>query len=213
MVAARKGHIYCSGPLFSPEERAAMASIAEVIEKAGHTTFLPQRDGAEMLAMRSMKAPAAGTVLAAPGSKMMRKSVFALDLYVLLELCDAVVVNLNGRVPDEGSVVEASLAFAAGLPVLGYKHDVRAPFRGMENPMLSGVIGWSTVPNLQDLPAALETALALPVRRDHLQLSDDLREVVAFGKKIKSLLDRFPALRTSEGDAGPLMQKLMELGE
>ena len=189
-----------------------MASIADVLEKAGYTTFLPQRDGVEMLAMRAMKAPTATATLAAPGSKMMRKSVFALNLHELLERSDAVVVNLDGRVPDEGAIVEASLAFSTGLPLLAYKHDVRAPFRGMDNPMLAGVVSWKLISALEALPEAVAEALANAKPRDNVPMSDDLREVLEFGRKVKALLDRFPALRTGEGDAGPLMDRLRALG-
>ena len=39
--------VYCAGPLFNESERTEMAAIAQVLEKAGHTTFLPHRDGFE----------------------------------------------------------------------------------------------------------------------------------------------------------------------
>jgi nucleoside 2-deoxyribosyltransferase len=188
-----------------------MANLAEVMEKAGHATFLPQRDGLEMLAMRSMNAPAAGTLLAAPAAKLVRKAVFALDVHELLERCDAVVVNLNGRVPDEGAVVEASLAMAAAVPVVAYKQDVRAPFRGMDNPMVSGVVGWTTVSTMQSLPHAIDSALTRGRKREQVRLSDELREVLSFGRKVKALLDRFPAILRSDADAGPLLEKLSEM--
>ena len=187
-----------------------MANLAALAEKAGHSTFLPQRDGLEMLAMRLMTVPAAGTVLAAPGSKLMRKAVFALDVHELLDRCDAVVVNINGRVPDEGAMVEAALAFAAGLPVVAYKQDVRAPFRGMDNPMLSGVTGWNVVSTLQDLPDAIHAALVRAPSRQQVRLSDELREALAFGRKVKALLDQFPALLKSDADAA-LVEKLSGL--
>lgn len=187
-----------------------MATIAEALENAGFATFLPQRDGVEMLAMRSMKAPAAGTMLAAPGSKMMRKAVFGLDLLELLDRSNAVVVNLNGRVPDEGAVVEASLAFAAGIPVIAYKRDVRAPFRGMENPMLSGVTGWSAVKSIDELPAAVAKAIESAPPRKDVTLSAELTETLEFGRKVRGLLDRFPALRLPNSKPDPLIEKLVE---
>ena len=35
-----------------------------------------------------------------------RKWVFALDMFQLLERCQSLVFNLDGRTPDDGSVVE-----------------------------------------------------------------------------------------------------------
>lgn len=40
--------------------------------------------------------------------------MFSLDVYELIERCAAIVCNLNGRVPDEGMIVETLLACAAG---------------------------------------------------------------------------------------------------
>ena len=44
--------IYCSGPLFCPEEQGGMAALARVLEDAGYGTFLPQRDGLEAYLLR-----------------------------------------------------------------------------------------------------------------------------------------------------------------
>ena len=47
MSADRSLKVYCSGPLFSPEEVGAMQAIADQLEKKGMSTFLPHRDGLE----------------------------------------------------------------------------------------------------------------------------------------------------------------------
>jgi nucleoside 2-deoxyribosyltransferase len=45
-----------------------------------------------------------------PGRRgIVNKAIFSLDTYQLLRQCDVVVANLNGRVPDEGTIVEATL--------------------------------------------------------------------------------------------------------
>lgn len=41
--------VYCSGPMFSPEEKYSMANIAAILESTGYQTYLPRRtadDGA-----------------------------------------------------------------------------------------------------------------------------------------------------------------------
>lgn len=68
-------------------------------------------------------------------SKVIDRSIFCLDVYKLLSWSDGVVINLNGRVPDEGTVVEAALAWHAGKPLVLYKNDSRAPFLGRDNPI------------------------------------------------------------------------------
>ena len=51
--------VYCSGPLFCPEELGVMRSIAQTLEDAGYQTFLPQRDGVEAFVMNQVDAPLA----------------------------------------------------------------------------------------------------------------------------------------------------------
>lgn len=104
--------IYCSGPLFCPEEIAGMTHIARTLESAGHETFLPHRDGVEAYVLGRAGGPLArlpgmDSILGAIG-----KAIFALDVYQIVVRCDALVFNMNGRVPDEGGVVETAIAFA-----------------------------------------------------------------------------------------------------
>src|SRR5207237_2250426 len=116
--------IYCAGPLFNPAERREMDDIAGVLEAAGYTTFVPHRDGLEFARLLPElqhivpSAPAADAVL--------RRAIFSLDVFQLLSRSDAVVANINGRVPDEGTVVEAALAWFACKAVVLYKNDSRS---------------------------------------------------------------------------------------
>ena len=68
-----------------------------------------------------------------------RKWVFALDMYQLLERCQTLVFNLDGRTPDDGSVVETAAAFAAGKPIVIYKTTPITMLAGADNPMVEGL--------------------------------------------------------------------------
>ena len=185
------GHrIYCSGPLFCAEEVGGMNALAKVVENAGYETFLPHRDGLEAYVMRlgSAGLPAAFTAI----RNRVDYAIFALDVYELLDRCSAVVCNLNGRVPDEGMIVEASIAYAAGVPVVLYKNDARAPFGGYDNSMLTSLVRGVIVSNLAAVPDAL--AAALSRSRERGALSSDLQEAVAYGKRVASLVDRLPSV-------------------
>ncbi|HOO46801.1 MAG TPA: nucleoside 2-deoxyribosyltransferase, partial [Deltaproteobacteria bacterium] len=70
--------IYCSGPLFCPEEIAGMASIASVLEQEGFSTFLPQRDGLERFLMPLVNTPLNNNFLNIRDS--INRAVFALDV-------------------------------------------------------------------------------------------------------------------------------------
>lgn len=149
----KKKIVYCSGPLFSPEDLHAMAQIAHVLENNGYETFLPQRDGLESFVMNSIDNMWANAFFIKPLKKFVYRSVFALDMYQVIERCDCFVFNMNGRVPDEGSVVETAAAFASGKPIILYKADKRTAFSGFDNPMLMGAsYTFSLVDNVQMIP-------------------------------------------------------------
>ena len=71
-----------------------------------------------------------------------------------------VVANLNGRVADEGTVVEASLAWHAGKPLVLFKADARSMLGGSDNPMLTGLGEFDVVDRLSALPRAVDEAIA-----------------------------------------------------
>lgn len=153
--------IYCSGPLFNDPERAEMAQIAAALEAAGFDTFLPHRDGLEFRALLA-DLMMAGLALE-DAQAAWDRAIFALDTYQAVSGCDAVVVNLNGRVPDEGAVAEAAMAFARGRTVVGYKNDVRSLVMGRDNAMVAGLVGFRIVADPDAVASALREALTGPV--------------------------------------------------
>jgi nucleoside 2-deoxyribosyltransferase len=180
--------IYCSGPLFCPEEQGGMAALAGAVEAAGYATFLPQRDGLEAYLLRFVDSPLRRGPLAA----RIDGAIFALDAYQIVERCEALVFNMNGRVPDEGGVAEAALAYAVGRPVVIYKNDRRSTFGGRDNPMVTSLSARPPVADVRDLPRALRQLLreadagrsALPRR---------LEAAVGLGRHIWSVMQRAPA--------------------
>jgi hypothetical protein len=70
------------------------------------------------------------------------------------------VANLNGRVADEGTVVEASLAWHADKPLVLFKADARTMLSGSDNPMLTGLGDFKVVDQLAALPQAILEAVA-----------------------------------------------------
>ena len=118
--------IYFAGPLFNAAERDFNAKVVSVLEEAGYSVFLPQRDG----------------ILAATLNKLTDeekvKTVFAKDTSELAR-ADVIVMLVDGRTPDEGACVELGLAFASGKPCYGLKTDARALENGLSiNPMIAG---------------------------------------------------------------------------
>lgn len=187
MTPPKKIRVYCSGPLFSPEERAAMAEISDVLEKAGFETFLPQRDGLEAWVMGL-----ANTPVALPGvTGLVHRAIFAVDVFQIFEGCDALVFNMNGRVPDEGAVAETAMAFSAGKPLVIYKNDDRTVFGGHDNSMVSGLsASFSKVRDVADIPS--EVALAIkkspPSPYSGEALAHHVKSVISQGRQVDRLL-------------------------
>lgn len=173
--------VYCAGPLFNPSERAEMDSIASTLELSGFSTFLPHRDGLEFAQIK----PALEQCGASPSeaARIIDRAIFALDTYQLLRCCDVVVANLNGRVPDEGTIVDATLAWHSGEPLVLYKTDVRSMLGGSDNPMVTGLGDFESINDLSALPAAVERVVAI-------HSSEKLSETMEFGASIAALRDK-----------------------
>ncbi len=129
--------VYCAGPLFNQQEREEMAHLATALEQAGFETFLPHRDGLELT--ECVDELARNGLTRDRANRIMSEAVFALDVFQVLQGCEIVVANLNGRVPDEGTVSEAAIAWSRGKPVVGYKTDSRTAFGGQDNPLVVGL--------------------------------------------------------------------------
>lgn len=176
--------IYCAGPLFNQAERDEMTAISDVLCEAGYTVYLPHRDGMEFrlvldeLVDRGWPAPLAAHFL--------HSAIFALDVYQLAVECQAVTWNLNGRVPDEGAVSEAAIAWTLGKPIVAYMDDARTLISGRVNPMLVGLVEFDTKFSIGEIPGALKAAIEaedyqpLPLS----QLPPRLQKAVADGGKL-----------------------------
>ncbi len=149
--------IYCAGPIFNSSERAEMEILAEALEQAGFTTFLPHRDGFLYGAIVPDLTKAGYALEVAQW--LARQAIFALDVYQVLVTCDGTVVNLNGRVPDEGAVVEGAMAWTVGKAVVLFKDDARSKIDGLDNPLVAGLGGFRLVHHSDDVPRALTRAL------------------------------------------------------
>ncbi len=188
--------IYCAGPLFNEPEREEMKSIADVLEKAGYDTFLPQRDGFELSSiMKDVKSSIHDDYLAL---EYMKKIIFCIDIYQLLEVCDTTVANLNGRVPDEGTVVEASCSWMYGKPTFLYKNDSRGfpHIDGCDNIMLQGVGQFKYINEIYEIPFILngyfgkdEAIIYYKKYRDR-DLPYDVQEVINMGREMYNCKQR-----------------------
>lgn len=149
--------VYCAGPLFNQSERAEMTEIADRLCRSGFEVYLPHRDGMEFrhvldeLVRRGWSSAVAGSFL--------HSAIFALDVYQLVAECGSMVWNLNGRVPDEGAVSEAAMAWMLGKPLIAYKDDFRTMITGRDNPLLAGLVDFDLIADKAHIVMTLERAI------------------------------------------------------
>ena len=121
--------IYIAAPLFSEAERQWNMQFRDLLKSWGFDVYLPQADGG------------VATELIKKGGAVaeVRKKVFTGDSEAV-KACDTLVAVLDGRVPDEGMLVELGMAFALGKRCIGYQTDTRRFDRHGNNLMIEGCL-------------------------------------------------------------------------
>ena len=141
--------IYLAGPLFCKSERDYNLSLNDALASRGYELLLPQTNGLNINAEKMLTNPDYRDA-----AIMM---VFQSDLE-MLDSCDAVLFNLDGRVPDEGACVELGYAYAKGKECFGLKTDIRTAEFGTDNMMISGALKLRTASSVDELVSMLEEA-------------------------------------------------------
>ena len=141
--------IYCAGPLFNPIERHEMCLIADVLKNGGFSVFLPQEDGLEFA--RLFPAFLERGFQPREAQKILNYAIFSLDVFQIID-SDGLVLNMNGRVPDEGAMVEAGIAWANNKPIVIYNSDDRSLVQGVCNPLVMGLSDFQVVSSYQQIP-------------------------------------------------------------
>lgn len=118
---------YFAGPLFSIGELEYNRRCREEFGRYGIELVLPQDNGLGIDGdrMLSDKGYAEDTV----------RTVADADLE-LLESCDILIFNMDGRVPDEGACFELGYAYGRHMRCYGLQTDVRRAEYGINNMMI-----------------------------------------------------------------------------
>jgi nucleoside 2-deoxyribosyltransferase len=185
--------VYCSGPMFSHGDKWEQQAIATALEDSKFTTYLPQRDGIEVgKVMGLLNHPMLeGTTISQHVMLEVRKWVFALDMFQLLERCQSLVFNLDGRTPDDGSVVETAAAFTAGKPIVIFKTTPITMLAGADNPMVEGLsTSWSYVDGAAAVPKAVTAAVAAMTKQPYAYAGPpNVAALMGEGKEVWDVLE------------------------
>lgn len=104
--------------MFSMAEKDFNIKVDDYLQSIGYDTFLPQRDGVELVEGRTPQ------------------GIFKKDIEEL-DKCDILLFILDGRVPDDGACFELGYAYAKGKECVYIKTDPRVSFTEGDNPMLT----------------------------------------------------------------------------
>jgi len=136
--------VYFAGPLFCQAERAFNERVSGMLEAEGYDVFLPQRDSGDIGELNLKGQEGFDT------DEDVMQYIFDLDREGVLE-ADLVTTVLDGRVPSEGTVIEAAIAHEHGIPVVALKTDRRVFGEGEPyNAMV-----WGVIDEVVDTPRAL----------------------------------------------------------
>ncbi|MBW2740047.1 MAG: nucleoside 2-deoxyribosyltransferase [Deltaproteobacteria bacterium] len=177
--------IYCAGPLFNNKEKEEMTEIATALEKSGFSVFLPHRDGFEFAHLLDVFKTIG--ISEAKANRLLNKAIFTLDVYEVLN-SDGLILNINGRVPDEGATVEAGIAWNAGKRVVIYKNDARTLINGTDNPLLLGLSDFVTIEDISEIPVVFKKLLAGDMTENKSVIDNSkLREIYQKGQIVADL--------------------------
>jgi nucleoside 2-deoxyribosyltransferase len=194
--------IYCAGPLFNRTEQQEMAEIARVLEGTGFSVFLPHRDSFLFADVHREFLREGYT--SGESTRMIQQAIFWLDSYEIISRCQGLVLNMNGRVPDEGAVVEAAVAWMAGTAIVLYKSDARSSIHGSDSPLVLGLGGFVKVSTIPEIAYAF-TQLFRSKRADpEMLLPRAVKDVIAPGRRLSQRL----AACQSSADLVPIIVSL-----
>ncbi len=154
--------IFISGPMFSPADLWEGRKIKQSLEAAGFATYWVPEDGIEDEALiKNLQSPLMELSYYQKVALLVQKIGWTLDIYMATYGCDGMVMDMNGRVPDGGSIVEAANAYAVGMPLVLYKETSITMWGPFDNPMIAALTkDWKPVGTVPEIAPALTAAIA-----------------------------------------------------
>jgi nucleoside 2-deoxyribosyltransferase len=189
-VRPKKKKIFLSGPMNSTSDVNGQMAISAVLKQT-FNVYLAPVDGVEISSLIDLLAnPTLFSELFLRAALLVQQIGWAHEIYQLLS-CDALVLNMDGRVPDEGAVAEAATAYMAGKPVVIYKNTVVTFWNFFNNPMVAALSStWQVIADVCKLPEALTVALDDPPAGKGFEYTPppNIQEAYDFGKYVSENL-------------------------
>ncbi len=175
-----------------------MGQIAAALEHKGYSVFLPQRDGLEFAWLFPLFLERG--IDAQDAQKILNLAIFSLDVFQISD-SQGLLLNMNGRVPDEGAMVEAGIAWANNKVVVIFRSDSRSLIEGNCNPLVLGLSDFSFVMTYDDIAAVFDEKFSAAAEDVLLGKDTQSEGATKSGKEISDYL----ASRRSGDDIADLL--------
>jgi hypothetical protein len=162
---------------------------------------LPQEDGLKFAVLVPVLVDRGVSIDEA--AKILNLAIFSLDVFEIMR-CDGLLLNMNGRVPDEGAMVEAGIAWSHDKTVVIFKSDDRSLIYGSCNPLVMGLADFEFVSAYAEIPRAFDRRIAEAQASDRVLASSRFETANEKGEAIS----RYLASRRSLEDITKLLIEL-----
>jgi len=162
-----------------------MSQIASVLQDAGYSVFLPQRDGLEFARLFPLFLERG--VPASDAQSILNMAIFSLDVFQVVN-SSGLLLNMNGRVPDEGAMVEAGIAWANNRVVVVFRSDSRSLIEGNCNPLVLGLSDFSVVAEYDEIAAAFDAKFSAGAEEELLATDNQFEAATKSGREINNYL-------------------------
>lgn len=159
-----------------------MTEIAHMLEEAGFSVFLPHRDSFVFADVH--REFLRGGYSSEESTRMIQQAIFWLDTYEIVSRCQGLVLNMNGRVPDEGAVVEAAMGWVAGKAIVLYKSDSRSLIHGSDSPLVLGLGNFAKVSTVPEIAYAFTQLFRSKRPGPRMSLPRVVRGVIEPGRRL-----------------------------
>ena len=162
-----------------------MGQIATALEHKGYSVFLPQRDGLEFARLFPLFLERG--IDARDAQKILNLAIFSLDVFQITD-SQGLLLNMNGRVPDEGAMVEAGIAWASSKVIVIFRSDSRSLIEGNCNPLVLGLSDFSFVAKYDDIGVMFDERFSAAAEDALLGRDPQSEATTKSGKEISEYL-------------------------
>lgn len=146
--------VYFCGSFYTPEEQKKLEYLTNLIP-SNFIFDLPHKGSLEFFYFHLLNS----FILEheSEDSILYQNYIYYSQLYNIFKYSNILIYNMNGRVPDMGALLQTSLFYSSGRPIIIYKNDHRSKIFGMDNSMITGLTPeFKTINEINKIPKEIK---------------------------------------------------------